>query len=74
MDQTTQLLALVAAASAGLVATLAILRRERHAREAVDRESRFAVSTEGMQRCPNCGFGNLVSNRDCSSCGRRLPA
>ena len=74
MDQTVQLVALVAAAAAGLVATLAILRRERHERETTGRETRFAVSTEGMQRCPNCGFGNLVMNRDCSSCGRRLPA
>jgi uncharacterized membrane protein len=72
MDQTTQLLALVIAAGIGILATLAILRRERRAAEAA-RESRYAVSTEGMKRCPNCGFGNLVTDRDCSSCGRRLP-
>ena len=72
MDQTTQLLALVIAAAIGIVATLAILRRQRHQTEAT-RESPYAVSTEGMQRCPRCGFGNLVTDRDCASCGRRLP-
>lgn len=72
MDQTTQLLALVIAAAIGIVATLAILRRQRHLTEAT-RESPYAVSTEGMQRCPKCGFGNLVTDRDCASCGRRLP-
>lgn len=72
MDQTTQLLALVAAAAIGILATLGILRRQRHETEA-GRQSQYAVSTEGMKRCPNCGFGNLVTDRDCSSCGRRLP-
>lgn len=73
MDQTTQLLALVVAAAIGALSTLVILRRQRRDMEALTRESPYAVSTEGMKRCPNCGFGNLVTDRDCSSCGRRLP-
>jgi ribosomal protein L32 len=73
MDQTTQLLALVVAASIGILSTLVILRRQRRDTEAADRSSPYAVSTEGMKRCPNCGVGNLVTDRDCSACGRRLP-
>ncbi len=73
MDQTTILFALIVAAALGIVATLLILRRERTEAESSTRESPFAVSTEGMKRCPNCGVGNLVTDRDCSSCGRRLP-
>jgi hypothetical protein len=72
MDQTTLLFVLIIAAAAGIVATLAILRRQRHTTEAA-RESPFAASTEGMKRCPNCGGGNLVSDRTCNSCGKRLP-
>lgn len=73
MDQTTILLALIAAAALGIVATLLILRRERRQAEDSARPSQFAVSTEGMKRCPSCGVGNLVTDRDCSGCGRRLP-
>lgn len=73
MDQTTQLLALIGAAAIGIVATLAILRRQRHEVESASRANRFAVSTEGMSRCPECGFGNLVTDVTCASCGKRLP-
>ena len=75
MDQNTQLLALVIVAAFGIIATLAILRRQRHEQEAdqAARDTPFAVSTEGMKRCPSCGFGNLVTDSTCSSCGRRLP-
>ncbi len=73
MDQTTVLLALVGIAALGILATLAILRRQRVEAEIPPAERQFAVSTEGMQRCPHCGVGNLVTDRDCSSCGRRLP-
>ena len=73
MDQTTILLMLIGAAALGIVATLAILRRQRREAEAAAHENPFAVSTEGMKRCPNCGFGNLVTDADCSSCGRALP-
>ena len=72
MDQTTQLFALVISAVVGLVAVLAILRRERHAVEDSSRESPFAVSSEGMKRCPSCGTGNLVTDSSCSKCGKRL--
>jgi hypothetical protein len=73
MDQTIPLLAVIVAAALGMLATLAILRRQRHDAERAGRESQFAVSTEGMKRCPNCGFGNLVTDATCSSCGRTLP-
>lgn len=73
MDQTTQALALVIAAIVGIVAVIGILRRERHQEEASAQESPFAVSTEGMKRCPACGVGNLVTDSTCSSCGRPLP-
>lgn len=72
MDQTTQLFALVISAVVGLLAVLAILRRERHAREDASRESPFAVSSEGMKRCPSCGTGNLVTDSNCTNCGKRL--
>jgi uncharacterized membrane protein len=73
MDQTTQLIAVVIAAFVGLLAVLAILRRERHAVEDANRESPFATSTEGMKRCPSCGTGNLVTDSNCINCGKRLP-
>jgi hypothetical protein len=72
MDQTTILLLLVGAATLGIVATILILRRERTTAEDAARERPYAASTEGMLRCPNCGVGNLVTDRDCSGCGRRL--
>ena len=73
MDQSTQFLALIAAAAVGVFATLGILRRQRKETEHLTRESPYAVSSEGMKRCSACGFGNLVTDRDCSSCGKRLP-
>ena len=73
MEQTTILLVLVVVAALGLLATITILRRERTAQQEVAQESPFAASTEGMKRCPTCGTANLVTDRDCSSCGRRLP-
>ena len=73
MDQTSALLAAVVVAVLGVVAALAIFRRERPDDEDARRESPFAASTEGMKRCPNCGTGNLVTDSTCSNCGRRLP-
>lgn len=67
------LIALLAAAALGVVATLLILRRRDVEQADATRENPFAVSTEGMKRCPNCGFGNLVTDGTCSSCGKRLP-
>ena len=75
MDDLT-LLALVGAAVFGLLAVLSVLRRERHQAEAIAGDVQahaFAVSTEGMKRCPSCGMGNLVSDFTCASCGKRLP-
>ncbi len=71
MDQTTQLLALVAAAAAGILFVILILRRER--RSTTPADSPFAASTEGEKRCPKCGMGNLWTDRNCISCGTRLP-
>jgi ribosomal protein L32 len=73
MDQSTLLLAVVIAAAIGMVGVLAILRRDRHATEDAERESPFAVSSEGMKRCPSCGTPNLVTDSVCSTCGKRLP-
>ena len=72
-EQTVQFLALIAAAAIGIVATLGILRRQRHDDEEAIRESPYATSTEGMKRCPKCGAANLVTDRTCNSCGKRLP-
>jgi len=61
------------AAAIGLVAVLAILRRQRSEEADETRESPYAVSTEGMKRCPSCGMGNLVTDSTCSGCGKHLP-
>lgn len=73
MDQTTQLLFLVLASLVGVFAVLLIMRRQRVDAEAATRESPFGVSTEGEKRCPNCGMGNLWTDRNCISCKARLP-
>jgi hypothetical protein len=75
MDDVT-LLALAAVAFLGLIAALSIYRRDQKAAAAAPSGlsgSRFAVSTEGMKRCPSCGMGNLVSDSTCASCKKRLP-
>ena len=73
METQSGLLLLITAAAVGIVATIQILRRDRMELSAVDHESPFAVSTEGMERCPACGMGNLVGDRTCSACGKPLP-
>ena len=73
MDQSTQLLLLVVAAAIGIGAIILILRRRDTEAADAARENPYAVSTEGMKRCPACGFGNLVTDQTCTSCGRRLP-
>jgi len=73
MDQNTQILALIGLAAVGILAVVTILRRDRVAEEESSRESPFAVATEGQKRCPSCGFGNLVTDATCASCGRKLP-
>jgi hypothetical protein len=72
MDTTTALLLIVVAAAVGIVGTIGIMRRQRQALEAAGRESAFAISTEGMKRCPSCGMGNLVTDDTCASCGKHL--
>jgi hypothetical protein len=71
MDQTQQLIAMTFAAALGILATLAILRNERHA-TAPPRESPFAASTEGEKRCPKCGMGSLWTDDRCITCGTKL--
>jgi hypothetical protein len=73
MDQTPILVGLIAAAAVGIFAAAAILRRGATAAgPSVAGESSFAASTEGMKRCPSCGAGNIVTERTCSECGKRL--
>lgn len=72
MDRDVALLIVIIAAI-GLLATLAILRRERREAEAGAAESPFAASTEGEKRCPKCGMGSLWTDATCISCGARLP-
>jgi hypothetical protein len=72
MDQTYLLL--LAIAVLVLLGATAIIR-DRIRRESPDAEtpeSPFAVSTEGMKICPDCGMGNLWTDRNCMSCGAAL--
>jgi hypothetical protein len=62
---------LVVAVAIGVLATLVMVRRQR--RDATPLESPYAASTEGSKRCPKCGMGNLWTDRNCISCGTRLP-
>jgi hypothetical protein len=73
LDPSTIPLLLIGAAALGIVATIAILRRNRRAEEDADRAVPYAMATEGMKRCPTCGFGNLVTDDTCASCGKHLP-
>lgn len=73
MEQTYLLLGMIGFAVIGILAVLAISRRNRRDAKVAAHESPFAVSTEGMKRCPYCGTGNLVTDANCSNCGKRLP-
>ena len=73
MTPTTLFLLLTIAALVGIVATLVMLRRQRRDREAESAESQYAVSSEGQKRCPSCGAYNAWTDRNCVSCGRKLP-
>jgi hypothetical protein len=66
MDQLI-ILAAGLAGVAGILASLALVRRGR-----VPKESPVAVSTEGEKRCPNCGMGNQWTVSTCVSCGGEL--
>ena len=73
MDQTTQLLFLIAATGIGIAAMLIMLRRQRVDRDRLTRDNPYATSTEGEKRCPNCGMFNSWTSRNCISCKHRLP-
>jgi hypothetical protein len=73
VDQSTQLLALVIALAVVIAAILLIMNRQRHDRADATRENPFGTSTEGEKRCPKCGMGNLWTDRNCITCGARLP-
>jgi hypothetical protein len=73
MDATSGLLLIITAAAVGIVATINILRRDPARALAGGHENPFAMSTEGMKRCPSCGTGNLVTDATCSRCGKPLP-
>lgn len=73
MDQSTELLILILAAVIGIAAMLLIVRRQRADRASATRESRYATSSEGQKRCPSCGAYNAWTDRNCVSCGRKLP-
>ena len=65
MDQ-MYLLLLAVAVLVALGATAIIRDRiHRESPDATTPESPFAVSTEGMKTCPNCGMGNLWTDRTC---------
>jgi hypothetical protein len=72
LDQTSQILALIGLAALGILAVVVILRRDRVAGQPPP-ENPYAMSTEGMKRCPSCGTGYLVTDATCSACGRKLP-
>ncbi|HXI79933.1 MAG TPA: hypothetical protein VNM34_03850 [Verrucomicrobiae bacterium] len=73
MDQTTQLLVLIAALAVLAISVTIMRRRQREDRDRLGRETPFATSTEGEKRCPNCGMFNTAQARNCVSCKRRLP-
>ncbi len=66
-------LALLIAAAIGLLAVLAIVRRERRRAEEAGRDVPVAPATEGMKLCPSCGEGNLWTDATCIYCGAKLP-
>ena len=73
MDQRTQLLVLIAAVAIAVIALMLMLRRQRRDRDADAMESPYATSSEGQKRCPSCGAYNAWTDRNCVSCGRKLP-
>ena len=72
VDPSTIPLLLVGAAMFGILASIAILRRNRKAEEKAGREDPYAVATEGVRRCPACGSFYLVTDEACPTCGKRL--
>jgi hypothetical protein len=72
MSYEVQVVFLLGAAVVALVAAFAVMQKERRD-SAAALASQFGVSTEGEKRCPHCGMGNLWMDRNCISCGKRLP-
>jgi hypothetical protein len=73
MEQAILFVLLITAAAGGVLALVAITRGSPAPNHASANESPYAVSTEGMKRCPSCGVGNLVTEQRCSACGKKLP-
>ena len=73
MDPSATILLLICTAALGIAATVLILRRDRLAEPKVKPENPYALASEGLRRCPSCGFDLLVTDENCPSCGKRLP-
>ena len=71
MDQTF-LLVLVVPLVVVMVALARIVTRPRTPADESASDSPIGVSTEGMKACPQCGMGNLWTERHCSACGADL--
>lgn len=59
---------LAVAVIVAVVAVDSIRHRRRRPATLEGDDSELAVSTEGMKVCPNCGMGNLWTDRTCMSC------
>lgn len=72
MPYEVQVFLLLAAAVVALLAAVFVMMKE-HRQAAAAGAAELGVSTEGQKLCPHCGMGNLWMDRDCISCGKRLP-
>lgn len=72
MTYEIQVFLVLAAATVALFAAIAVLMKE-HRQAAAAGVPELGVSTEGQRVCPQCGMGNLWMDRNCISCGKRLP-
>jgi hypothetical protein len=74
MSYEMQVFLLLTAALVALFAALFVMLKEhREAAAAAVAALDLGVSTEGQKLCPHCGMGNLWMDRNCISCGKRLP-
>jgi uncharacterized protein (DUF983 family) len=55
-----------------MVALARIATRPRKLADGSAPDSPIGVATEGMKACPQCGMGNLWTERSCSACGTDL--
>jgi hypothetical protein len=72
MDPALGIILLTVAAFIGVLATV-ILLTARGRRAAVEADSPFAASSEGMTGCRSCGRANSASDTACVYCGAPLP-